>query len=67
MRDCKRDVYKVSKAVEEWTEQLTECYMMPENGFSADILNAAIREVNFYEIIEEIEPEESDDEPEGDE
>jgi hypothetical protein len=68
VRDCDRDVYQVSKAIQEWTDDLTENYKMPENGFFADILNAAIQEVNWYEIaehiIEEIEPEESDNDGE---
>jgi hypothetical protein len=68
VRDHDRDVYKVSKAIEEWTDQLAENYTMPTNGFFADILNAAISEVNWYEIaehiVEEIEPEESGDDEE---
>ena len=69
VRDCDRDVYKVSQAVEEWTDQLAEAGNLPDNGFFSDILRAAIQEVNWYEIaehiIEEIEPEESEDEEEA--
>ena len=66
VRDCERDVCDVARAIESWTDELMEVYSMPENGFFADVLNAAIREVNWYEIaehiIEDIEPEESEEE-----
>lgn len=64
VRDCERDTYDVSKALEAWTDDLGTDVLGSGigTGFFADILQAALRGVNWYEIaeriIESVDPEE---------
>jgi hypothetical protein len=44
--------YALSKAIEEYHDELQEECGMPSNGVFADLLGAALRSVNWHEIAE---------------
>ena len=65
------DTYKISKYLENWTEDYAEeIGIWKDNGFFSDVVRASISEVNFYEIAEhfvedfDLKPDDEDDEEE---
>ena len=44
--DCKRDVHKLSKELEQYAYDGLPLL----KGFYSDLLNASLREINFYEV-----------------
>ena len=53
--DCKRDAYKLSKALEQYAYDgmpLLKKYNSFFKGFYGDLLGASLREINFYQIAE---------------
>jgi len=47
------DVYKISKYLEDWTEEVAEeTGILNDTGFFSDVVRASLSEVNYYEIAE---------------